>query len=158
MKKIVIVGGNSGIGFESAHQLTTLGHQVILMGRDKQKGEAALERLKTNSGESEFIQVDVSTHEGVRSAAATLLSAHEQFDTLLHTSGVLRMDDIRTTDGLHPFFSVNYLSRYHLTQLLLPVLRKSGLGRVIMLTSKFPLDTVIDFDKFPQFSPFGLPE
>ena len=156
MKKIIIVGGNSGIGLESAHQLTTIGHHVILMGRSKQKGEAALERLKTNSGKSEFIQVDISTHEGVRAAASKLLSAHKEFDILLHTSGVLIMNDMRTTDGLHPLFSVNYLSRYHLTQLLLPVLQRSAFGRVIMLTSKFPLDTRIDFNMFPTFSPYNF--
>ncbi len=154
MKKILISGGNSGIGLESARQITALGHQVVLLGRDARKGESALAELKSNPGKAEFLAVDISTHAGVRSAAAALLSSHERFDVLLHCSGVLTFEDVRTADGLHPFFAVNYLSRYHLTQLLLPALRKSESGRVIIMTSKIPLDTKIDFDQFPHFAPF----
>mgnify|MGYP001184883703 CR=1 FL=1 len=154
MKKILIAGGNSGIGLESARQLTALGHQVVLLGRDAQKGGAALAEIKDNSGKAEFLTADLSTHAGVRVAAESLLAAHEKFDVLLHTSGVLMFEDVRTADGLHPFFAVNYLSRYHLTQLLLPLLRKSDSPRVIMLSSHVPLDTQIDFDQFPKFAPF----
>lgn len=154
MKKIIITGGNSGIGLESARQLTALGHQVVLLGRDAQKGEAALAELKRHPGTAEFLAADLSTHAGVRAAAAALLAANERFDVLLHCSGVLMFEDVRTADGLHPFFAVNYLSRYHLTQLLLPLLRKSESGRVIMLSSDIALDTQIDFDQFPKFAPF----
>lgn len=63
-------------------------------------------------------------------------------------------EDARTVDGLHPFFAVNFLSRYHLTQRLMPALREGAAPKVVMLTSKFPLDTVIDFELFPRFSPF----
>ena len=125
MKKIVVSGGNSGIGLEAVRQLTALGHHVVMLGRDEKKGRAAAAELAGNSGKAEFLAVDLSTHDGVRSAASALLSAHERIDVLLHTSGVLIMEDIRTTDGLHPFFAVNFLSRYHLTQRLLPAFSKS---------------------------------
>ena len=154
MKTIVVSGGNSGIGFEAVRQLTALGHHVVMLGRDEKKGRVAAAGLTGNSGKAEFLAVDLSTHDGVRSAAATLLSAHERIDVLLHTSGVLMMKDLRTTDGLHPFFAVNFLSRYHLTQRLLPSLRKSESPRVIFMTSNVPLDTKIDFALFPRFSPF----
>ena len=154
MKTIVICGGNSGIGLEAARQLTALGHRVVLLGRDDRKGASALAELQPNPGTSAFLAVDLSTHAGVRSAAARVLAANEPVDVLLHTSGVLTFEDVRTTDGLHPFFAVNFLSRYHLTQLLVPTLRRSASPRVIMLTSDVPLDTTIDFDQFPMFSPF----
>jgi NAD(P)-dependent dehydrogenase (short-subunit alcohol dehydrogenase family) len=154
MKKILIAGGNSGIGFESARQLVSLGHHVILLGRDEKKGQAALADLQNQTGKADFLAADLSTHSGVRTAAQSLLAAYDRFDILLHTTGVLRFDDARTADGLHPFFAVNYLSRYHLTQLLLPLLRKSDSPRVIMLSSHIDLDTKIDFDYFPQFAPF----
>ena len=156
MKKILIAGGNSGIGLESARQLTALGHQVVLLGRDARKGEDALAELKKHPGRAEFLSADLSTHAGVRAAAIALTASYEKFDVLLHTSGVLRFDDVRTADGLHPFFAVNYLSRYHLTQLLLPLLRKSVSPRVILLSSGIPLDTQIDFNQFPLFSPFDF--
>lgn len=154
MKKILIAGGNSGIGLECARQLTALGHHVVLLGRDAAKGQAALAELQGKAGKADFLAADLSTHSGVRAAAQSLLAAHDRFDILLHTTGVLRFDDVRTADGLHPFFAVNYLSRYHLTQLLLPLLQKSESPRVIMLSSHIELDTKIDFDYFPRFEPF----
>lgn len=156
MKKILIAGGNSGIGLECARQLTAFGHHVVLVGRDTTKGQSALTELQNNAGRSEFFAADLSTHNGVRAAAQSLIAVYDHFDILLHTTGVLRFDDVRTADGLHPFFAVNYLSRYHLTQLLLPLLRKSDLPRVIMLSSHIDLDTKIDFDYFPKFEPFDF--
>lgn len=156
MKKILIAGGNSGIGLEAARQLTALGHHVVLLGRDAKKGHAALTELQNNSGKTEFLAADLSTHSGVRAAAQALLASHDRFDVILHTTGVLLFDDVRTADGLHPFFAVNYLSRYHLTQLLLPLLRKSDSPRVIMLSSHIDLDTKIDFEYFPKFVPFDF--
>lgn len=154
MKKVLVAGGNSGIGLEAARQLAALGHHVILLGRDAQKGEAALAELEGRPGKAEFLAVDLSTHAGVRTAATTLLARHKWFDVLLHCTGVLIFDEVRTADGLHPFFAVNYLSRYHLTQLLLPALRKAESPRVIMLSADIALDTKIDFDQFPWFTPF----
>jgi NAD(P)-dependent dehydrogenase (short-subunit alcohol dehydrogenase family) len=48
--KILIVGGNSGIGLESARQLTALGHHTVLLGRDQRKGDAAVAELGANPG------------------------------------------------------------------------------------------------------------
>ena len=155
MKKILIAGGNSGIVLESSQQLVAQGHHVVLLGRDAQKGQAAMVELN-RTGKAEFIAADLATHSGVRAAAQSLLAAYDRFDVILHTTGVLRFDDVRTTDGLNPFFAVNYLSRYHLTQLLLPVLRQSDSARVIMLSSYVPLDTKINFDYFPKFAPFDF--
>lgn len=156
MKKILIAGGNSGIGLEVARQLAAFGHHLVLLGRDPQKGEAALAELQNQPGKAEFLRADLATHAGVREAASTLLAAHDHFDILLHTTGVLIFDDARTADGLHPFFAVNYLSRYHLTQRLLPLLRKSESPAVIMMSSHILLDTKIDFTEYPWFNPFNF--
>lgn len=156
MQRILIAGGNSGIGLETARQLTAAGHAVVLLGRDRAKGEVALTELAQNSGEATFFAADLATHAGVEAAAAMFSAAYDHFDVLLHTTGVLRFDDVRTADGMHPFFAVNYLSRYHLTQRLLPLLRRSSAPRVIMLSSHIELDTKIDFDQYPLFSPFDF--
>jgi NAD(P)-dependent dehydrogenase (short-subunit alcohol dehydrogenase family) len=113
----------------------------FFLGRDAEKGERALSELENNPGRAEFLASDLSTHAGVEATAETILATHGEFDALLHSSGVLIFEDVRTADGLHPFFAVNFLSRYHLTQLLLPLLHRSESPRVIMLTSSLPLDT-----------------
>ena len=154
MKKFVISGGNSGIGLEAARQLVSQGHHVVLLGRDAAKGSAAVQSISQGSGKAEFLPVDLSTHAGVRAAADQLLAAHPKLDGVLMGAGVLTIADVRTGDDLHPVFAVNYLSRYHLTQRLLPALRGSPAGKVVLLVAGVPLTTKIDFDLFPKFKPF----
>ena len=108
-KTIVMPGGSSGIGLEAARQLLLQGQHVVLVGRDRDKGEPAAASL-VGPGKAEFWACDLSTHEGVRTAGRELGEAFPQIDDLLHTTGVLIMSEARTSDDLHPLFAVNYLS------------------------------------------------
>lgn len=150
MKKIVISGGNSGIGLEAARQLTAQGHQVVLLARDAQKGQAAVASL---GGKAEFMSVDLSSIAGVKAAAEQVLAKHPKIDALLNGAGTLTLAAVRTADDLHPVFAVNYLSRYLLTQKLLPALRGSPAGKVVLLVAGIKLDSAIDFALFPKFKP-----
>ncbi|MFF1570518.1 SDR family NAD(P)-dependent oxidoreductase, partial [Streptomyces sp. NPDC058293] len=135
MKTILIAGGNSGIGRQAARDLLADGHRVVLMGRDQRKGEAALASFGNQADRASFVAANLSTHAGVRDAARRMLDQQDGIDALVHSTGVLTLQESRTADGLHPFFAVNYLSRYHLTQLLLPVLRQAERPVVVMMTA-----------------------
>ena len=156
-KKFVISGGNSGIGLEAGRQLVAGGHHVILLGRDPAKGQAALESLKAGPGTGEFHAVDLSTHAGCAAIAQKIAGQHPVIDGLLLGAGVMMTRDQRTADGVHPVFAVNYLSRYHLTQRLLPQLKKASSPTVVLLCPGVPLTSQIDFADFPRFAKgFGL--
>src|SRR4051794_20353323 len=114
MGRYVITRGNSGIGLEIARQLSEHRPPVLLIGRDAKKCESARALI----GSSECLPGDLSTHDGVRAIAKKLEGS--VVDGLVHAAGMLTMKELRTADGLHPVFTVNYLSRYHLTQLLMP--------------------------------------
>lgn len=156
-KKFVISGGNSGIGLEAGRQLVALGHHVILLGRDAAKGQAALEKLKGGPGTAEFLAADLSTHAATAKCAQELAAAHPVIDGLILGAGVLMTRDERTADGLHPIMAVNYLSRYHLAQRLMPQLKKASAPTIVLLVPGVPLTSKIDFADFPRFaSGFGL--
>ncbi|MFF5277223.1 SDR family NAD(P)-dependent oxidoreductase [Streptomyces sp. NPDC000133] len=156
MKTIVIAGGNSGIGRQAARTLLADGHRLVLLGRDPHKGEAALASYGGDADRASFLAADLSTHDGVRDAARRLLDQHESIDALVHTTGVLTTTESRTADGLHPFFAVNYLSRYHLTQLLLPALRHIARPIVVMMTAAIPPVDGADYTRFPDFASFDF--
>ncbi|MFJ8026848.1 SDR family NAD(P)-dependent oxidoreductase [Streptomyces sp. NPDC096311] len=155
MKTILVSGGNSGVGLRAAQEFVARGHRVVLLGRNRAKGEAALASMGSGKDRASFLSVDVSTHDGVRDAANRVLAEHDRFDAIVHTTGVLMMKEMRTSDGLHPFFTVNYLSRYHLTQLLLPTLRGAERPRVVMMTAAVPPGEA-DYTPFPEFKPFSF--
>ncbi|MER6128611.1 SDR family NAD(P)-dependent oxidoreductase [Streptomyces sp. NPDC001795] len=156
MQTILVSGGNSGIGLRATREFLARGHRLVLLGRDRRKGEAAVASFGDAADRASFLSVDLSTHDGVRDAARRVLAEHDRIDALLHSTGVLTFKELRTADGLHPFFSVNYLSRYHLTQLLLPALRRAGSARVVMMTASIPPSTQADFERFPTFEPFNF--
>ena len=156
MKSILVSGGNSGIGLVAAREFVARGHRVVLLGRDPNKGKEALASLGDARNRASFFAVDLSTHDGVREAAKRVLAENDSFDAVLHSTGVFTTEDVRTADGLNLFFAVNYLSRYHLTQLLLPALRRVERARVVMITASVPVSTPIDVRQFPSFEPFNL--
>ncbi|MGW1786889.1 SDR family NAD(P)-dependent oxidoreductase [Streptomyces sp. NPDC002143] len=156
MKTILIAGGNSGIGLQAARDLLADGHRLVLLGRDPHKGAAALASFGAAADRASFLAADLSTHDGVRDAAGRIVDQHDRLDALVHTTGVFTSQESRTADGLHPFFAVNYLSRYHLTQLLLPALRHAERPVVLMMTAAVPPTDDADFARFPEFAPFDF--
>ncbi|MFC4508531.1 MULTISPECIES: SDR family NAD(P)-dependent oxidoreductase [Streptomyces] len=156
MHTILVSGGNSGIGLQAAREFLARGHRVVLLGRDRRKGEDAIASFGDAADRASFLSVELSTHDGVRDAARRVLAEHDNLDALLHSTGLLTFKELRTADGLHPFFSVNYLSRYHLTQLLLPALRRAQHARVVMMTASIPPSKTADFRRFPAFEPFNF--
>lgn len=156
MKTILIAGGNSGIGLQAARDLVGQGHRLVLLGRDPRKGESALASFGAAADRASFVAGDLSTHDGVRNAARHVLARHDRIDALIHTTGVFTFQESRTADGLHPFFAVNYLSRYHLTQLLLPALHRVDRPVVLLMTAAIPPTDEMDFARFPEFTPFSF--
>jgi NAD(P)-dependent dehydrogenase (short-subunit alcohol dehydrogenase family) len=155
-KNILISGGTSGVGLEAAKEFLARGCRVIILGRDKHRAQEELASSQDAKERVSFFDVDLSTHAGVRDAAQRILAAHDRLDVILHTTGVLITQNIRTADGLNLLFSINYLNRYHLTQLLLPALRKGISPRVVLMVAKVNPATKVDFTAFPQFPSFSF--
>jgi NAD(P)-dependent dehydrogenase (short-subunit alcohol dehydrogenase family) len=151
---IVIAGGNSGVGLQAAREFLAAGHRVILLGRDQKKGDAALASFGAARERAEFIPADLSTHAGVRAAAKRIDERTDRIDGLMHSAAVFAATDIRTVDGLTLFFSLSFLGRYHLTQLLLPKLLKAEKPRVVMMTATMNEVPRLDPQRFPYFTNF----
>ncbi|OZB92131.1 SDR family NAD(P)-dependent oxidoreductase [Paenibacillus sp. XY044] len=156
MNTFVITGGNSGVGLQSAQKLIDAGNRVIILGRDKQKGESALASFGTARNRAIFLSVDLATHDGVKNAAQQINEITDKVDGLLHSAGIFDPRDIRTRDGLPLFFALAYLSRYHLTQLLLPKLLKADHPRVIMMVGTAKKVPKFDIKKFQSFEKFNF--
>jgi len=156
MKTIVIAGGNSGVGLQSAREFLADGHRVILLGRDQKKGDAALASFGPARERAEFHAVDLSTHAGVRDAARRIDQVTDRIDGLLHSAGAFMTRDVRTADGLVLFFALGFLSKYHLTQLLVPKLLAADRPRVVMLTATLDKVPELDPKLFPYFEGFNF--
>jgi len=156
MNTFVITGGNSGVGLQSAHELLDAGHRVIILGRDKQKGENAIASFGVARNRATFLSVDLATNDGVKDAARQINEITNKIDGLLHSAGIFDARDVKTKDGLPLFFALAYISRYHLTQLLLPKLLKADHPRVIMMVGTVNKVPKFDPKKFQSFEKFNF--
>ncbi|XP_075723375.1 retinol dehydrogenase 12 isoform X2 [Rhipicephalus microplus] len=89
-KTVVVTGGNAGIGFETALQLSRLGARVIVACRCESKGRAAVEAIRRATGNDrvEFALLDVGSLSSVRRFANELLATEERLDVLVNNAGI----------------------------------------------------------------------
>jgi NAD(P)-dependent dehydrogenase (short-subunit alcohol dehydrogenase family)/peroxiredoxin len=134
-RRCLVTGANSGIGYESALALADLGAEVVLLCRSRERGEAAAERIREQTGNARVSveELDVSRLASVRSAAARL--EKRPVDVLIHNAGVLPDERIETEDGLELAFATHVAGPFLLTRLLRAALEKSPDARVIWVAS-----------------------
>ena len=163
-KTIIITGANSGIGKAASIQLAKLGAQVVMLCRNQERGEQALQDVRSASknGNVELILVDMSSQTSVCNAVNEFLSKHRRLDVLIHNAANFdhrQTKPVITADGLENVFATNHVNIFLMTQLLLETLKKSAPSRIITVASKglitYPfLD--IEFDNLKGEKKFNM--
>ncbi|MGP0593819.1 SDR family NAD(P)-dependent oxidoreductase [Nitrospira sp. T9] len=136
MQKIILITGSTdGIGLETARVLVSMGHHVLLHGRNPSKLEEAERTLSglPGGGRVERYVADLSRLADVEAFAKAVTEKYATLDVLINNAGVYSASDPSTKDGLDVRFAVNTIAPYLLTQRLLPLLGISG--RVVNLSS-----------------------
>ncbi|MEU0948523.1 oxidoreductase [Streptomyces canus] len=133
----VVTGANTGLGFEIAHTLAARGARVVLAVRDVEKGKEARTRItRNNSGADVMVQqLDLSSLQSVRAAAAELRATLPRVDLLINNAGVMYTPKTTTVDGYELQFATNHLGHFALTGLLLPHLLPVPRSRVVTVSS-----------------------
>jgi len=140
VKNAVVTGGTDGIGKEIAQGLVRAGHRLILVGRDAEKGARAAQELLATTGNSgvRFIPADLSSLAETERLARDVILHFPRIHYLVHSAGIVRGRRELTKDGVESNFAVNFLSRFALTQRLLPALKVAGqpghTARVVMIS------------------------
>jgi len=136
-KTVVITGGNSGIGKETALALAEAGAKVVITARDPAKGEAALSTLRARNpiGQGELVIFDLGDLGEVRSGASQILALCDRIDVLVNNAGIVLSRRQESADGYEATFAVNHLGPFLLTQLLLERLKASAPARIVNVAS-----------------------
>ena len=120
----MVTGANSGIGKATAAGLAEMGATVILVCRNREKGEAALSEIKEKSGNNslDLMLADMSSMQSVRQLASEFRRKYDRLHVLVNNAGLFMLRRTTTGDGLETTFEVDYLSHFLLTELLTDLL------------------------------------
>ena len=134
-KTILITGSTDGIGLATARMLVSLGHQVLLHGRNPQKlaeVKSSLSDLSRGSRVESYV-ADLSRMQDVEALASAVADEHDNLDVLINNAGIYSSSELTTQDGLDVRFAVNTIAPYLLMRRLMPLFGAGG--RVINLSS-----------------------
>jgi NAD(P)-dependent dehydrogenase (short-subunit alcohol dehydrogenase family) len=156
-KLALITGANKGLGFEMARQLGQAGVTVVLAARDPQKGEAAAEKLRNEGLDAQFLRLDVNNVEDRAAAARFLEEKFGRLDILINNAGISVKGEgsgkasTTSDDVMRRTFETNVFAPVALTQVLLPLLRKSTAGRIVNMASILGSQTLHADPKSPIY-------
>jgi NAD(P)-dependent dehydrogenase (short-subunit alcohol dehydrogenase family) len=139
-----ITGGNRGLGFQTALELKDVA-KVIIGSRDLKQGEEAVEKLRAAGVDADVLQFDVTQPRDYQAAFDYLNSRYGRLDILVNNAGIAagsfpgtgpeHSTGQVTPELLHRVFETNFFAPVALTQVLLPLLKKSPAARIVNLSS-----------------------
>lgn len=146
-RSVMVTGANAGIGKAISLELSRRGAEVHMVCRNPDKGEAAREEIALESGlEPELHICDLSSLASVREFGAAFAAGDQRLDVLINNAGVLPNERSHTDEGFELTFATNVLGPFLLSELLLPKLRQSRNGRVVMMSSGGMYSSGFDLD------------
>lgn len=159
---IVITGSTGGIGLHTAIGVAKTGARVVVTGRNRARGEAAVARIRAEADNPhiDLAIADLSTLAGVHALADDLTARLDRIDVLINNAGLLAPERTVNDDGFERNFAVNVVAPYALTQALAPLLEAAKPARVINVTGGLPFDALdpdnlqaeSDFIALPSYS------
>jgi NAD(P)-dependent dehydrogenase (short-subunit alcohol dehydrogenase family) len=133
----IVTGSNSGIGKETALALAHLEAKVVMVVRNKERGEQALSEIIQQTGNHNTVLMlcDLSSFTSIRQFAQEFTEQYDVLNVLINNAGAVFDKRQLTVDGLEQTLTVNYLGPSLLTHELLPLLKSSAPSRVINVSS-----------------------
>lgn len=133
MTTTLVTGANKGLGYETARRLIAVGHMVYLGARDRERGEAAAQRLGAR-----FVQLDVTDDASVTAAAAWIEQQKTGLDVVINNAGIVGdriSPDDTTAEHVRHVYETNVFGIVRVTHAMLPLLRASKAPVIVNVTS-----------------------
>jgi NAD(P)-dependent dehydrogenase (short-subunit alcohol dehydrogenase family) len=147
-KICVVTGSNSGIGKETALELMEMEATVIMVVRNQEKGQKALDEIiaQTGNHSGSLMLCDMSSMASIRSFAKEFKKRYNRLDVLVNNAGGQFSKREVTSEGFERTFMVDYLAPFLLTYELLDLLKASSPSRIINVSSGLAKNGKINFD------------
>jgi NAD(P)-dependent dehydrogenase (short-subunit alcohol dehydrogenase family) len=147
-KVCVITGATSGIGLVAAERLAAMGARLVLVGRDKARGEATITRITRRSpgAEIRIHYADLSRLVEMNRLTSEIAAIEPRIDVLINNAGAMFAARSVTEDGLERTFAVNHMAYFVLAIRLKERLVAAAPARVVNTASDAHRGNILDFD------------
>lgn len=144
----IVTGANSGIGYETARELTRKNAQTILASRSMDKAQVALAQIQDEIPNAlvEIMVLDLASLDSVRNFVNTFKARYRRLDVLVNNAGTMNVPYGKTVDGFERQLGTNHLGHFALTGLLLDLLCSTPGARVVNVSSVGHRSGSMDFD------------
>src|SRR3984893_120660 len=156
-KTVVITGGTSGIGEIAAERLAQMGARIVLIARDKSRGEATLARLHERAPDlgHAVYYADLARIPEMKRVGAEIAHKEPRIDVLINNAGAMFASRRLTEDGLELTFALNHMAYFVVTQELRERLVASAPARVVNTASAAHQGASLEFDDLQLTERFG---
>ena len=143
----MITGANSGVGKATATGLAKMGATIVMVCRNQERGEQALDEIKRDSN-NELVYLmlaDLSSQKAIHQLVKDFKEKYKSLHVLINNAGVNLSKRKLTEDGIETTLAVNYLAPFLLCNLLFDTLKESQPARIVNVASSVQAKS-IDFD------------
>jgi NAD(P)-dependent dehydrogenase (short-subunit alcohol dehydrogenase family) len=132
-RKALVTGSTSGIGREVALQLAAAGAEVIVTGRNEERGAATVAAIEDAGGKARFFASDMTDLDSVRRLAEDAADV----DILVNNAGIFDFTATgeQTVASFDAMFQVNVRALYFLTAGIAPRMAERGEGSVVNIST-----------------------
>jgi NAD(P)-dependent dehydrogenase (short-subunit alcohol dehydrogenase family) len=160
-KTVVITGATSGIGEVAACTLAQLGARIVLIARDRARGEHTLKRIEAVAPDLQHVvhYANLSRLAEMKRVAEVIAGSETRIDVLINNAGALFGTRQVTGDALEMTFATNHIAYFVVTNLLLARLQATPGARIVSTASEAHRRAKLDFGDLQSekgYSGFGM--
>lgn len=149
-KTALVTGATIGIGRASAIRLAEEGARVVVTGRNPAAGEEVVAEITANGGEAEYFELDVTREAEWTAAMDGVMSTFGRLDILVNNAGTSLdcLIEETTLDEWRRIMAINLDSVFLGTKHAIPVMRQSGGGSIINMSSVLGITGAAQFSAY----------
>ena len=144
----LITGATDGIGKETAIGMAKNGYNLILIGRNEEKGKNVSDEIRkiADSIDIDFFTADLILMKEVSRVADEVCQKYDRIDVLINNVGAYFAFRDVTEEGFERTFALNHLGYFLMTKKLLPLVEKSDYKRIVNVSSSAQYGVSFEFD------------
>ncbi len=133
----IVTGGTSGIGLAIAKALADAGAEVVVAGRSKERGDEALEVLRNDGLDAQFLSCDVGDANSVSAFVGEVVSSHGGLNVMVNSAAINIVKPAldHTPADVDALLASNVRGAFFCAQAAAKVMVEQGGGKIVLLTS-----------------------